>query len=41
MLITIDEIHIQRLQIDGENTWFEQESREEGIFLRIHRLPKV
>ena len=37
MIVVIDEMHVQQLSIDDENTWFEQIQTEDGILLKIQR----
>jgi hypothetical protein len=34
--VVIDDRLVERLKIDKENTWFEEEQIEDGILLRIH-----
>ena len=36
-IVVIDEILVERLSIDDENTWFEQIQTEDGILLKIQR----
>ena len=36
-IVVIDEILVEQLSIDDENTWFEQIQTEEGILLKIQR----
>lgn len=38
IIIVIDESLVQKLAIDPENTWFEEEEMNDGIFLRIRRI---
>jgi hypothetical protein len=37
MIVVIDEILVEQLSIDDENTWFEQIQTEDGILLKIQR----
>ena len=37
MIVVIDEMLVQQLSIDDENTWFEQIQTEDGILLKIKR----
>jgi hypothetical protein len=39
--VVIDDRLVERLKIDKENTWFEQEQIEDGILLRIHGFSTI
>ena len=39
--VVIDDRLMERLKIDKENTWFEQEQIENGILLRIHNFSSI
>ena len=39
--VVIDNRLVERLNIDKENTWFEQEQIENGILLRIHDFSSI
>jgi hypothetical protein len=39
--VVIDNRLVERLNIDKENTWFEEEQTEDGILLRIHSFSTI
>lgn len=40
IIIVIDSKLVQKLGLDEENTWFYEEPKDDGIFLRLHRTKK-
>lgn len=38
VIVVIDSELVQKLQLDGENTWFHEELKDNGIFLRVYRI---
>ena len=38
--VVIDDNLVKKLGIDKDDTWFEQEQKEDGILLKIHRFDR-